>query len=85
MALLQLQNLLTTLLAKIREDTQYDDVEEDMVEIEKISKTYDTLVGALMEKINEELYEYKGVMAGVKPELLEMLYVVDDLLAHGFK
>lgn len=86
MSLTRLQTLLATVIAEIHEDMQSCDVEDIMVEIEEIatSKSYDSFLGAHVEKLNSELYEYKGWMPGVKPVLQELLYIVDDLLSNGF-
>lgn len=84
MALSEIQNLLLTLLSKINEETQYDEVADILEEIESKAHEYQLLIGPSVDKIMEEIYVCKGNMIDVKPDILEMLYIVDDLLTHGF-
>ena len=84
MALVDIQNLLLSLLSKIGEETQYDEVADLLEEIESKTQEYSRLIGPSIDKIMEEIYVCKGNMIDVKPDILEMLYIVDDLLSNGF-
>lgn len=84
MTLAKLQNLVANLLAvKAQGSTRIADVLNMFDDIEDIVQKYPILLRPYFDI--DMVQDKNKLLIEVKPELVELLYVVDDLLAHGFK
>lgn len=85
MATERIYSLLTSVLAEIHEDTQYDDVAEMLEEVEEIIESLSndptlTDLSVYMTNIMDSAYVSKGYMPDVEKEIREMREVVRGLL-----
>ena len=89
MATERIYSLLTSVLAEIHEDTQYDDVAEMLEEVEEIIESLSNNpndpndsnhLSVYMTNIMDSAYASKGYMPDVENEIREMRDVVRGLL-----
>lgn len=81
-SLTRIQSILTTLLYSISHNNEvhYEDVRLLFEELEDIHVEYSYQLGYYWDIIEAQLYINKGCVSEIKQELLDMLYVVDDMI-----
>ncbi len=80
--LTRLQQVLVTLLNKINENTRYNDVYEDFLELDVLVENFDNFLGDYYDDICNELDKVDYYMYDVRYLILELLHKVDDLIIN---